>query len=299
MSLSRAHRGAVFLGVLATVALAAAPAVAAPATVDVRDGSFAPGDVTIAAGETVTWSWSGSGHDVKLSGAEAFTTAFNDAGATYVHRFTTPGTYSYVCEAHAAMKGRVVVTAAAGAPAAAAAPAPAPAPVPAGPAPRVAALRTSPTGALVRFTLNSPATVRADVARWTPGGWRHVARTEVRRTAGRTVLRWTTGPIARGRYRVAVVAVDAAGRRSPAAGHRFRVRRAVPAAASSRPAPGAAAPAPAASHAPAPGEPAPPAPTSPTAPPQPADAVSPQGQGPAPVDGGSGDGGGGRGPGPG
>jgi plastocyanin len=80
------------------------------ASVTVSNNVFQPADVTINAGETVTWTW-GSGaasHSVQSTGSPSFpsSTIQSGAGATYSNTFDTPGTYSYDCAVHGtAMSG--------------------------------------------------------------------------------------------------------------------------------------------------------------------------------------------------
>lgn len=72
---------------------------------------------TVAAGTTVTWTWSNTGstpHSVRSEAAPAphFTSSDNltGNGMTYTFTFTTPGTYHYDCAVHgAAMTGTIVV----------------------------------------------------------------------------------------------------------------------------------------------------------------------------------------------
>jgi plastocyanin len=72
---------------------------------------------TVAAGATVTWTWSGTGdipHSVRSEEAPAptFTSSqeLTGNGQTYAVTFTTPGTYQYDCAVHgSAMTGTIVV----------------------------------------------------------------------------------------------------------------------------------------------------------------------------------------------
>ena len=92
----------------------ASTAVAAPATVTVENDRFSPSAVTITAGESVTWNFAESSHNVKgdgWSGNGSFGTG------TFTKTFDTPATYSYVCEAHPDMRGTVTVQPAAAQPA--------------------------------------------------------------------------------------------------------------------------------------------------------------------------------------
>jgi len=89
------------------LALAAAPSAHA-AEVTVGDKSFAPADVSINVGDAVTWRWTSGPHNVHVTaGPEKFDSGFKDSGATYIHTFTTAGTYSYICDAHPSMRGAV------------------------------------------------------------------------------------------------------------------------------------------------------------------------------------------------
>jgi plastocyanin len=84
------------------------------ASVTVSNNVFTPADVTINAGETVTWTW-GSGatsHSVQSTGSPSFPSSSILSGsvATYSNTFDTPGTYSYDCVVHGtAMSGTVTV----------------------------------------------------------------------------------------------------------------------------------------------------------------------------------------------
>lgn len=93
---------------------------------------FEPETVTVAPGETVTWSFDSPGHNVSgrpgdsdlvalPAGAEPYATYGPDqsplrlvpSGERFEHQFTVPGTYVYVCVPHerAGMVGRVNVEA--------------------------------------------------------------------------------------------------------------------------------------------------------------------------------------------
>ncbi|HEX6036724.1 Ig-like domain-containing protein [Longimicrobium sp.] len=82
------------------------------ATVTTPGTSFSPATVTIAAGGTVTWQFTGSSrHNVTFSGTAP--TGGNipdtDVGGSAARTFTTAGTYSYACTRHSGMNGTVVV----------------------------------------------------------------------------------------------------------------------------------------------------------------------------------------------
>lgn len=75
--------------------------------VSVIDNEFEPQVIEISAGDTVSWTWSGSSpHDVD---GEGFKSEVQETG-TFQHTFDTAGEYQYVCNIHSGMTGLVVVT---------------------------------------------------------------------------------------------------------------------------------------------------------------------------------------------
>src|SRR3954452_15482963 len=92
---------------------------AAPAEVrTTTSNTWAPADVNVETGDTVTWNFDGSTASHNLHGTEGpaedpnwtkVTTEFKSSGQdTYF--FSQPGTYKFVCQAHPAMTGSVTVT---------------------------------------------------------------------------------------------------------------------------------------------------------------------------------------------
>ena len=99
---------------LALLLAAAAPASGAERLVNVVDFEFQPGTLQVDPGDTVTWTFSESGHTTSADRGQAETwnsgPAGSPAGARFSHKFDTPGRYSYVCIPHAGfMKGVVQV----------------------------------------------------------------------------------------------------------------------------------------------------------------------------------------------
>ncbi len=89
---------------------AAAPAAAGDGAVTIKDFAFAPGDATVAAGTTVTWSNNDNAtHRIK-SGDGSFDSKDLKNGDTFEHKFDTAGTFEYVCGIHPSMKGTITVT---------------------------------------------------------------------------------------------------------------------------------------------------------------------------------------------
>jgi plastocyanin len=80
-----------------------------------HNGTRNPAQDTVAAGQTVTWTWTSTGstpHSVRSQGSPGFTssTTLTGSGMTYSQTFNTPGTYRYDCAIHgSAMSGTLVV----------------------------------------------------------------------------------------------------------------------------------------------------------------------------------------------
>mgnify|MGYP006276508385 FL=1 len=75
---------------------------------------FDPVFVSVDAGTTVRWEWTGEGggHNVvAVDGSFSSGAAVSEAGATFEHAFSTPGIYRYFCRPHrgVGMKGVVEV----------------------------------------------------------------------------------------------------------------------------------------------------------------------------------------------
>lgn len=122
---ARSNAKAAAAGFGAAALLAAAPSALA---VDVKMGAdngglvFVPSEVTIKAGESVTWvNNAGYPHNVQFdddevpegvdAGALSHEDLLNAKGDSVSTKFTVPGTYSYHCEPHegAGMVGKVIV----------------------------------------------------------------------------------------------------------------------------------------------------------------------------------------------
>ena len=229
------RRGMLLAAVAVPAALVpAGVAVAADAGVQAVDGtaangyvnSWSPPNVSIVAGDTVTWSFQGNqvAHNVASDSPNwSLQSPVGVGQASVSHTFDTPGTYRFLCQVHPDMKGAVLV----------AAPGEEPPPPPTdgddGPEawpnptgaptvleiiderrPRLTRVRAKRVrnGARVRYRVSEPARVTVRVKR----GRRTV---EVRRrTVRRGTHRLTIRHLRAGRYRVQVRARDLAGNRS-------------------------------------------------------------------------------------
>jgi plastocyanin len=81
------------------------------AKVSIVNFAFTPAEITIAPGESVTWTNDdGAPHGLEYQ-AGAPGTDLLLPGAAFTRRFDQPGTYDYSCSIHPYMTGRVVVRA--------------------------------------------------------------------------------------------------------------------------------------------------------------------------------------------
>jgi plastocyanin len=89
--------------------------------VSVGLSSFAPNNISVAAGTTVTWTWDSCGsdpygygtacvtHDISFDDGSGLTSGAQSQGS-FARTFNTAGTFKYHCSIHgAAMSGQVVV----------------------------------------------------------------------------------------------------------------------------------------------------------------------------------------------
>jgi plastocyanin len=102
-----------------TILVLAGSAAAATINVDVAPGGlfFSPSSVTIQPGDTVKWTWKGSGHSVTagLPGGNTglFDSGVRNSGFTFSFTFPSAGAFDYYCSPHGAccgMIGNVTVT---------------------------------------------------------------------------------------------------------------------------------------------------------------------------------------------
>jgi len=83
---------------------------AANKTVSIKSTAFAPKNVTIAGGDTVTWKNIDTVNHQVVANNGAFASGQIGPNRTYAKRIDTPGTYGYHDALHPALKGTVKVT---------------------------------------------------------------------------------------------------------------------------------------------------------------------------------------------
>ena len=108
------RRRAIWVAAFAATITACSDDPTGPATtgaVTVTDFEFQPEAIEVAAGATVTWTWSGASeeHDVTFADPSITDSALQLTGTHTATMPTTPGTYAYVCTQHLGMDGTIQV----------------------------------------------------------------------------------------------------------------------------------------------------------------------------------------------
>jgi plastocyanin len=111
-------RSIVVAGVLGLVlVLPLAPvALAVDHAVDIAGFAFSPGSVTVAVGDTVTWSNADAQNHTATANDDSFDTGTIGGGTSKSVTLSTAGTFAYHCKIHPSMTGTIVVQAAAAPP---------------------------------------------------------------------------------------------------------------------------------------------------------------------------------------
>jgi plastocyanin len=114
MKLTRTLVLGAIAGLVAVASGTIGAAQAADIQVTIDNFSFTPQQVTVKAGDTVTWA----NHDDIPHTVTSTTKAFNskalDTDDNFAFTFTTPGSFSYFCALHPHMTGSIVVETSAG-----------------------------------------------------------------------------------------------------------------------------------------------------------------------------------------
>ena len=99
------------LGAIAGLVLAAGAAQAATVEVTIDNFTFSPQQITVKAGDTVTWINHDDIPHTATSKSGAFRSKALDSDDKFSFTFATPGTYAYFCALHPHMTGSIVVEA--------------------------------------------------------------------------------------------------------------------------------------------------------------------------------------------
>ena len=100
------------IGAVVALAAVAGTALAADHAVGISGFAFSPATVTVAVGDTVTWTNADQVPHTATADAGAFDTGTLDNGGSNTVTFSTAGTFPYHCSVHPQMTGTVVVEAA-------------------------------------------------------------------------------------------------------------------------------------------------------------------------------------------
>jgi plastocyanin len=79
------------------------------AQVKIDNFNFAPREITVAVGTTITWVNQDDVPHTVVSNDDKFTSKALDTDDKYSFKFTEAGTYEYYCSVHPKMVGRVIV----------------------------------------------------------------------------------------------------------------------------------------------------------------------------------------------
>jgi len=107
-------RSILALGAIAGLVALAAPVWAATVEVKIDNFTFHPQQVTVKAGDTVTWVNHDDIPHTVTSKTMLFRSKALDSDDKFSFTFTTPGSFPYFCALHPHMTGTIVVEAAAG-----------------------------------------------------------------------------------------------------------------------------------------------------------------------------------------
>ena len=98
---------------LVAVAIVASPVRASDIEVKIDNFTFNPKQVTVKAGDTITWVNHDDIPHTVTSQTQAFRSKALDTDDKFSFTFATPGTYPYFCALHPQMTGTIVVEASA------------------------------------------------------------------------------------------------------------------------------------------------------------------------------------------
>ncbi|MDQ2895714.1 MAG: plastocyanin/azurin family copper-binding protein [Actinomycetota bacterium] len=109
-SLSRRPVRALLLIIALLAAFGSASALGASSSVKVEDNFFSAKKLSVSRNTSVTWNWKGAlYHNVKVRSGPAKFSSRTQLHGSFVHRFTTRGTYKLYCSLHPDMTMTVTV----------------------------------------------------------------------------------------------------------------------------------------------------------------------------------------------
>jgi plastocyanin len=97
------------LGLGATLPLIAGPARAADHSVSIKSMKFSPAELTIAVGDTVTFTNEDGAPHTASANDGSFETGRLSKGASASVTFAAAGTFDYFCNVHKSMKAVIIV----------------------------------------------------------------------------------------------------------------------------------------------------------------------------------------------
>jgi plastocyanin len=108
---SRKSLAALVLAAVSLVATTAPTTAATPdgAQVVIKDFMFAPMDVKVKAGTSVTWTNKDDEPHTVVSDSGMFRSSALDTNENFSFKFDKPGTYHFVCSIHPKMVGTITV----------------------------------------------------------------------------------------------------------------------------------------------------------------------------------------------
>jgi len=77
--------------------------------VAIKNFSFTPATLTVAAGTTMTWTNHDDVPHTVTAADKSYTSGAIDTDGTFSPQFTTPGTYKYFCSIHPTMTAQIIV----------------------------------------------------------------------------------------------------------------------------------------------------------------------------------------------
>jgi plastocyanin len=114
-SLTRSWAGALAASLLALLSQTAPASAQSSAIISVGDGQqiseyqFAPASIEARAGDTITWTNTGTQVHAITTADGSFDSGALAPGQSFSFSFANPGTYAYVCNPHPWMQGSITV----------------------------------------------------------------------------------------------------------------------------------------------------------------------------------------------